>query len=149
MLGIVSENQAFGQKKFSTWAPWQTDSVAAAWALKRYVYPDAVFASVPKGTPLSEDEALDTPDSPYRRNGRQTAFDETLRINGIRLECSEKLGKIIRLLELAPWRKAENPEAEKFESELNRLIPLEPLPGELDAAFAYIDQFCVNSLQER
>lgn len=131
-------------KTYATWLPWQVDSVVAAWALKRYVEPKAQFESVPRGTVLPAERALDTPASPYRRNGRQTAFDETIRINKIRVPCAERLAPIVRVLELAPWRKAENAEAEKFEIELNRLMPQGPAKGGLDAAFSYIDQFCAE-----
>lgn len=132
-------------RTYATWIPWQVDSVVAAWVLKRYVEPGAVFESVPRGTPLPPERALDTPNSPYRRNGRQTAFDETLRINKVRFACADKLGPIVRMLELAPWRKSENPDAEKFELELNRLMPQGPARGGLEAAFAYIDQYCDNA----
>lgn len=132
------------QKTFTTWLPWQVDSVVAAWVLKRYVHPDALFESAPRGTDIPSERALDTPASPYRRNGRQTAFDETMRIHKLRFACADKLAPIVRMLELAPWRKSENPEAEKFELELNRLMPQGSTKGGLDSAFSYIDQYCGN-----
>lgn len=143
LLLVVSSGLCRAETKtYATWLPWQVDSVVAAWVLKRYVHTDALFESVPRGTDIPPERALDTPTSPYRRNGRQTAFDETLRIHKLDFACSEKLGPIVRMLELAPWRKSENPEAEKFEIELNRLMPQGPSKGGLEAAFAYIDQYC-------
>lgn len=143
---LTASGVCYGESgTYSTWVPWQVDSVVAAWVLKRYVHADAIFESVPRGTSLSPERALDTPASLYRRNGRQTAFDETLRINKLRFACADKLGPIVRMLELAPWRKSENPGAEKFESELNRLMPQGTTKGGLEAAFGYIDRFCGNT----
>lgn len=133
---------------YSTWVPWQVDSVAAAWVLKRYVQPDAKFSSVPRGTSLPTAMALDTPDSPYRRSGRMTAFEQALRLHKVDVSCRGDLKKVVRLLELAPWRKMENPAAEKFEHDLNLLLPAGPTAGGLEAAFNYIDNYCGLTSEE-
>jgi len=143
-VAVTSGISSAEPRTYSAWVPWQVDSVVTAWLLKRYVHPGALFENVPRGTILSPERALDTPASPYRRSGRHTAFEETLRIHKIHIACADKLGPIVRMLELASWRKSENPEAEKFELELNRLMPQGPAKGGLDAAFSYIDQYCGN-----
>lgn len=135
-----------GPHVYATWTPWQADSVLAAWALQRYVHPEARFESLPRGTLIPADRALDTPDSPYRRSGLRTAFEEVLRVHRVPQDsCIEKLRPIVRLLELAAWRKAEMPEAERFETELSALLPVPPTQGALEDAFAYIDRFCASA----
>lgn len=129
---------------YVTWHPWQVDSVLAAWALKRFVFMEAGFASVPKGTPIAAGQALDIPDSAYRRNGLRTAYEEVLRLHHLVAPCAERLRPIARVLELAQWRKSEYPEAENFEAGLLPLLPTQPTGDGLTPAFAYIDQFCLG-----
>lgn len=141
-LGAGLSAHAAPPRAYVTWHPWQADSVLAAWALKRYVAQNAEFESVPNGTPIALEQALDTPDSPYRRNALRTAYEEALRIHRIESQCAERMRPIVRVLELVQWRKAEHPEAESFEAGLLPLLPQQPSRGGLTAAFAYIDQFC-------
>ncbi|MEE4356917.1 MAG: chromate resistance protein ChrB domain-containing protein [Desulfococcaceae bacterium] len=131
---------------YKTWAPWEPDSFLAAWALKRYVYPEAEFMSFPKGTPLLPGTApemmIDTPNAKYRRNATKTAFEEVVRIHNLKIPCYARIRAIVRLLEMSRWRKSENREAEDFERNLRSLLPQGPATGGLDAAFAYADEFC-------
>ena len=133
----------YGEPKvFITWAPWQVDSVLAAWALQRYVFFGAGFEAVQAGTDLPNDVALDTPNSKYRRNGSRTAFEEVLRTHSLKVPCTEYLRPLNRVLELTKWRKSEYPEAEAFESKLAELYPMKPGKGGLEAAFHHLDEIC-------
>ena len=140
LLALVTVATAQGQT-FSTWAPWESDSVATAWVLKRHVYPDATFQALPKGTPI-EDLSLDVPSSPYRRTATATAFEAAIQQHHIQTPCVARLTPLLRLLELAPWRKSTNPEAEAFEAQLVPLLPVEPTVGGLEQVFALLDTFC-------
>jgi hypothetical protein len=144
VLGYAGSVSAQG-RLYTTWAPWQADSVLAAWALKRFVDPDAQFESAAGGTRLPADRALDTPDSPYRRTAARTAFEEVVRLHKLDFACIERLRPIIRVLELARWRKSESPQAEGFESALSQRLPREPGRGGLEPAFSYIDSFCASA----
>lgn len=126
---------------FETWAPWEVDTVVSAWTLKRFVDPSAEFLSKPKGAPVSGAFSLDTPDSPYKRGARNTAFDEVVRRNALASPCLERLAPIVRTLELSPWRKSAHPESEAFEQGLVPLLPGAP-EGSLEPAFHYLDEFC-------
>lgn len=139
-LALVTVATAQGQT-VSTWAPWETDSVATAWVLKRQVYPDAAFQSLPRGTPL-EGLSLDVPTAPYHRTATRTTFEAAIERHSIQTPCVARLTPLIRLLELAPWRKSTNPDAEAFEARLAPLLPLEPTVGGLEKAFALLDAFC-------
>lgn len=141
-FGVAAASDAIATRRYVTWYPWQADSVLAAWALKRHVSAAAEFESAPNGAPVPADQALDIPESVYRRNGLRTAYEEVLRVHRVDSPCTERLRPIVRVLELASWRKAEHPEAENFEAGLLPLLPRQPGKGGLAAAFAYVDQFC-------
>lgn len=134
-------NTAASAQTVSTWVPWETDSVATAWLLQRHVYPNAVFQSLPKGTPL-QGLTLDVPDSIYRRTATTTAFEAALHHHQIQSPCAARLIPWLRLLELAPWRKATQPDAEALEARLVTILPQEPTVGRLEPAFAVLDAFC-------
>ncbi len=126
---------------YSTWAPWEIDSAAAAWVLRRHVDPDARFQSLPKGTQIAG-ATLDTPDSPFRRGASYTAFDSVIRQHRLESACLKRLTPMIRMLELTPWRKVTDPAAEALEMKLRPLLPLEPVHDGLESAFAVLDAFC-------
>lgn len=146
--GIYCQPASFPSEKsrhdiYRTWAPWEIDSVLAAWAIKTYVNKDAQFVSIPRGTSVKSKFSIDIPpDSPYLRSAKQTAFEAVLRIHHIADDCTEKIKPIVRLLELAKWRKSESTLAQDFEIGLKPLLPVEPTEGNLQKAFEYIDRFC-------
>ncbi|MEO6664933.1 MAG: hypothetical protein ABIN96_17325 [Rubrivivax sp.] len=125
-----------------TWHPWQLDSVLVVWALRQLPGPGLVFESVLRGTPIAAERAIDTPDSPYRRTGHRTAFEEAVRRNAISHPCVQRLRDAVRVVELAPWRKPEFPEVEAFEARVLKVIPTQPTRDGLDAALAEVDRYC-------
>ena len=125
-----------------TWHPWQLDSVLVAWVLAQARTPAPLFESVPRGNAIPAVEAIDTPDSPYRRGGQWTAFEEATRIERFQHVCVPRLREAVRVVELASWRKPEYPKIEEFEARIVRSLPAHPAKGGLDAAFAEVDQFC-------
>lgn len=128
-----------------TWHPWQLDSVLVAWALKQTQMPPPVFESVARGVVIPPERAIDTPDSPYRRTGQRTAFEEAVRRHGLNHVCVPRLREAVRVVELAPWRKPEFPAVEEFEVRVLRAIPQQPARGGLDAALAEVDRYCLDS----
>lgn len=127
---------------YTTWAPWEIDSTVTAWYLKRNIAQNAKFKSVRKSTYIKPETSIDVPDSPYRRSAKLTAFDSAIRKHSIESFCTKKLVKMVRLLELAPWRKSTSAEAEAFERNIRPFLPKEPTVGGLEQAFDYIDKFC-------
>lgn len=125
-----------------TWHPWQLDSLLVAWVLMQTQTPPPVFESVPRGTTIAPNRAIDTPDSPYRRTGQRTAFDEAVRLSGLRSPCIARLREAVHVVELAPWRKPEFPVVEAFEARVLKLIPAQPVRGGIEAAMAEIDRYC-------
>ena len=125
-----------------TWHPWQLDSVLVAWALTKAKTPAPVFESITRGTIIPPERAIDTPDSPYRRTGHRTAFEEAVRLNKVNHPCAPRLRDAVRVVELAAWRKPEYPAVEEFEARVLKVIPAQPMKGGLDAALAEVDRYC-------
>jgi hypothetical protein len=125
-----------------TWHPWQLDSVLVAWALTQAKAPTPVFESITRGTLIPPERAIDTPDSPYRRTGHRTAFEEAVRLNKVNHACVPRLRDAVRVVELAAWRKPEFPAVEEFEARVLKVIPAQPMRGGLDAALAEVDRYC-------
>jgi hypothetical protein len=134
---------AFAQAAvMQTWHPWQLDSVLVAWALTQAVKPTPVFESVPRGAVIAPEQAIDTPDSPYRRTGQRTAFEEAVRQAGVVHPCVPRLREAVRIVELAAWRRPEFPQVEAFEARVLGAIPAQPVRGELKAAFDEVERYC-------
>lgn len=145
VLGLLAASRpAFAAGRvMQTWHPWQLDSVLVVWALSQAPQREPlVVESVERGTPIPPERAIDTPDSPYRRTGQRTAFEEAVRREGVAHPCVPRLREAVRVVELAPWRKPEFPVGEAFEARLLRAIPERPMRGGLDAALAEVDRFC-------
>lgn len=125
-----------------TWHPWQLDSVLVAWALAQARSPRPAFESVPRGAAIAPERAIDTPDSPFRRTGQRTAFEEAVRQLGLKHACVPKLREAVRVVELAAWRKPEFPYVEDFEARVLRSAPGQPMRGGLEAAFNEVERYC-------
>jgi hypothetical protein len=142
LAAALTAAEARAERVLQTWHPWQLDSVLVAWALTQAISPPPVFESVARGTPIAPESAIDTPDSPYRRTGRRTAFDEAVRLADVKHECVPRLREAVRVVELAPWRKPEFPAVEVFEARVLKAIPQQPARGGLEAAMNEIERYC-------
>lgn len=125
-----------------TWHPWQLDSVLVAWALTQVKAPPPPFESITRGVPVPAERAIDTPDSPFRRTGQRTAFEEAVRQAGVKHPCVARLRDAVRVVELAAWRKPEFPHVEEFEARVLNVIPAQPQRGGLEPAFAEVERYC-------
>ena len=126
-----------------TWHPWQLDSVLVAWVLlQAQQTPAPLFESIVRGTPIPPERAIDTPNSPYRRNGQRTAFEEAVRQIGVKHPCVPRLRDAVRVVELAAWRKPEYPLVEEFEARVLKVIPTGPMRGGLEAALGEVERYC-------
>ncbi len=123
---------------YKTYLQWEIDAVFVAWLISRHVDKDAEFHIVPKGTYIETKYAINTPNSKFRRSGRETAFESALRYYNIHNNCSDKLIPIIRVLEMAPWRKSEDIHILSFESDVVTLLKDE----NISVVFGYIDTYC-------
>lgn len=133
-------------ERLQTWHPWQLDSLLVAWVLTQTQNPAPVFESVPRGTWIAHQSAIDTPDSPYRRTAQRTAFDEAVRLHGLTHACVPRLREAVRVVELAPWRKPEFPLVEAFEASVLAVLPLQPSVGGLEAAMKAVASYCTGGV---
>ena len=142
---LWAAGSAGAQPLMQTWHPWQLDSVLVAWALGQAKAPPPVFESIVRPTPIPPERAIDTPDSPFRRTGQRTAFDEAVRQTGFQHPCTARLREAVRVVELAAWRKPEFPQVEEFEARVLKAIPSQPMRGGLEAALAEVDRYCKDT----
>ena len=144
LASALAPGRALAQaaESLQTWHPWQLDSVLVVWALLQVQGPPRVVESVIRGAAIAPDRAIDTPNSPYRRTGQRTAFEEAVRLNNVTDSCVPRLRDAVRLVELAPWRKPEFAVVEEFEARVLKHIPAQPMRGGLEAALAEVDRYC-------
>jgi hypothetical protein len=144
LLLFLSSGNVWG-KQYKIHHPLETDSLLVAWLIKNHVDKDAVFSIVPKSEKVDKNSSINTPNSPYRRSARFTAYDSAIRIFDIKDDCAGRIQPLVRILEMTPWRKHEYPEALRFEQDLVPLFPEKPGSGGLDKAFAFVDSYCSTS----
>jgi hypothetical protein len=123
---------------YKTYAQWEVDALLVAWLISRYVEKNSKFEVVEKGTYIEKRYAINTPNSKFRRSGKETAFESALRQLNIHNSCTNILTPIIRIIELAPWRKSEHIHVLAFESDV--MVQLQQ--QDISAAFNYIDNYC-------
>jgi hypothetical protein len=128
---------------YKTYTKWEIDALFVAWLINRHVDKSAEFHVVPKDTYIERKYAINTPNSRFRRSGRETAFESALRYYHIHNNCSNKLIPIIRVLEMAPWRKSEDIHILNFESDVVSLLKDE----NISAVFRYIDNYCKGEVK--
>jgi len=123
---------------YKTYTQWEVDAIFVSWLINRYVDKQSEFIVVKKGTFIDEEYAINTPKSRFRRGGKETAFESALRQLNIRNNCSDALVPIIRILELAPWRKSEYLYVLNFENNLVNILEKDGI----EKVFNYIDNYC-------
>ena len=128
--------------EYKSYYPFESDTVLTAWLIKTYVDKNATFKSVPKGTKVDKDYALNTPNSPFRRNARFTAYEMAKRHFKVSDTCSNHLIRVIKVLEMMPWKKHEFTKIMHFEEGLVPLFPKKVGDANLTKVFTYINQYC-------
>lgn len=123
---------------YKTYSQWEIDAVFVAWLINRHVEKDSEFIIVEKGVFIESEYAINTPNSRFRRGGKETAFESALRQLNIHTSCTDSLTPIIRIIELAPWRKSEYIHVLTFESDIFTLLKKQ----DISAVFSYIDEYC-------
>ena len=122
--------------------PFESDTILTAWLIKTYVDKDATFKSFPKAITVKKEVALNTPNAYFRRNAKYTAYEMAKRKYHISDTCSNSLVKVIKVLEMMPWKKHEFTKIMHFEEGLVPLFPAQVGDTNLTKVFSYIDQYC-------
>lgn len=144
LFSLLLALSTVGAATYYAYFPYESDSVLTAWLIKRYKDPGALFAGIEKGRKASVPPVLqiNTTSSLYRRSSRFTAFESAKRRLGVSDSCTQKLVKVSRLLEMAPWRKQQFPEYLELERKIHDALPEDPGPHDLSEAFSIIDDYC-------
>lgn len=127
---------------WSTWMPWEADSVMAAWAVSRYQNRNSEFYGVPKGTEVDPLLSFDNPHSEIRRDGKETTFQKMIKRLAVTDGCVERLSHVSYVVEMIPWQKSLYPDVVELELKLRPHIPYKPGKVDLDKAFNLLDQYC-------
>jgi hypothetical protein len=139
---ILSTTLLLFSSEYQSHYPYESDTILTSWLIKRYVDKDATFRSLPKSVKINKEHAINTPTSPFRRNARYTAYEMAKRHYNISDKCSDSLVRVIKVLEMMPWKKHEYEDILAFEEGLAPLFPQETGETDLSKVFAYIDQYC-------
>ena len=79
----------------SVWATWdvvEPDTCASVWLIKRHVDPKATFRFLPKGTPIVEGTAFDTPEAKFRRYATAATYESILKTYKITDPVAVRIG---------------------------------------------------------
>ena len=142
-LSIVS----LSAQTYKTYYPWESDSVLVAWTIDRFVDKNATFMTVDKKKEkIAKKNSINSSNSDLRRTARFTAFEMALHHYKIKSNgCIDELKRVIRVLEMTPWKKHEYLKALKFEEDFVPTFPSKIGEDGLDKAFETIDNFCKDS----
>jgi hypothetical protein len=122
ICGSACANDAGGREIFVSWDDFETDKLASIWLIRRFVNPEALIRILPKGTPIVEGAAFDTPDAGLRRYHDRSTFESILRRYGLTDPKLVYLGKIIHDIEINTWERKAFEESFVIRREINALI---------------------------
>lgn len=132
---------SFGTQ-YKTHFPFESDTILTAWLIKTYVDKNATFQSEEKESILDKNISINTPNSPFRRNARFTAYEVAKRHFKVSDTCANHLIKVIKVLEMMPWKKHEFEDILHFEQGLVPLFPKQIGDADLSKVFTYINHYC-------
>ena len=141
---VVLFQSATYAKTYTTYYPWESDSVLVAWVIQKFVDPEAKFVSIDKRKEkVDKENSINTSNSKLRRIARFTAFEMALKHYEVKdSACTDELKRVIRVLEMTPWKKNEFEDILAFEEGFVPLLPKALEDNNLTKSFDYINNFC-------
>ena len=129
---------------YKTYYPWESDSVLVAWSIQKFVDNNATFMAIDKKKEkIPKENSINSSNSDLRRTARFTAFEMTLHHYEIKSNgCTTELKRLIRVLEMTPWKKQEFEDIVAFEEKFVALFPQNIEDNNLTKVFDYIDNYC-------
>ena len=142
-IALLTITLSFSQT-YKTYYPWESDSVLVAWTIDRFVDNNATFIAVDKKKEkIAKKNSINSSNSDLRRTARFTAFEMALHHYKIKSNgCIDELKRVIRVLEMTPWKKQEFEDIVTFEEKFVALFPKEIEDNNLTKVFEYIDNYC-------
>jgi len=136
-------------EQWSTWTPWEPDSVMAAWLVSRYHDQSIQFIAHEKGTQVAPLFSFDNPNSPLSRDGKETTFQKVAKHLGVDDDCIQSLSTVSYVIEMIPWQMSLYPDVVELKIKLQPHVPRNVGVAELDKAFSLLDQHCEKLRKER
>lgn len=138
---------AISANSYKTYYPWESDSVLVAWVIDKFADTNASFIAVDKRKEkIGKKNSINSSNSKLRRTARFTAFEMALNHYKVKEDkCIGELKRVIRVLEMTPWKKHEYLKALKFEEDFVPLFPTNMGESKLKKPFEMIDRFCKES----
>ncbi len=127
---------------YSTWDSMETDKLASAWLIKRFVDEKAEFKFYPVGELISEGVPFDTPDAELRRYRNMSTFEAILKKYQIEDKCLTKIAVVTHFLEIISWRKKMKGEHKKIDETIKKIIKSSESKEEcLEKSIAFFDNY--------
>lgn len=104
----------------------EADKLASIWLVKRFVDRDASFQFLADELPLTNGIPLDVPEGELRRYANNSCFETVAIKFKIQDAGVQRLGQIMRDIELNYWREKYYPEAVALSREIKALIDKHP-----------------------
>ena len=100
----------------------ETDNLASAWLIKRFVDPGARFDFVPKGTLVTNGTPFDMPCAEFRRYPTLSCFQSILQKNALTNAVLLRIGDITHDIEINYWAEKKCPESMEIAARINAII---------------------------
>jgi len=133
---------------FVTWDTLEPDSLASVWLIKRFVYPDASFSFIPKGSPITNGIPFDTPESKFRRYHAISCFQSILREHPINDPAVIRIGEITHDIEINYWGEKRFPESVRLAQRIRDITEREADPQACISACLTILDDLYNNITE-
>ena len=113
-----------------TWYPVEPDTCASAWLIKRLVDRQAEFKFLPKGTPVEQGTAFDTPLAEFRRYHNLSTYGSIVRKYRIQDLAVLEIKKLIYDMEINKWDNKIHPDSVHTEITIRDNIQAADSPAE-------------------
>jgi len=138
-------NAAQTTSVWATWDVFEPDTCASVWLIKRHINPKATFRFLPKGTPIREGTAFDTPEAKFRRYATAATYESLLGSYGITDRAAVRIGVLIHEIEINPWSRRSNSESIEVERRVREIVAVAKDNNDLiEKVMTYFDQLAAD-----
>ena len=104
----------------------EADKLASIWVIKRFVDKEASFQFVANELPLTNGIPLDVPEGELRRYANNSCFETIVNKYRIQAPGMQRLGRIMRDIEINYWAEKYFPETVPLSQEIKAIIDRHP-----------------------
>jgi hypothetical protein len=126
--------------RYATTPAVEPDRCATAWAIRRYVDPQATFEFHPEGTLPEGVTAFDLPEAELRRDARRATLEVLIERARLSDPFVLQLGRLVHDVEIRAWARPADAPSVAFERRLMTAVLAAPDPtSALTACFQVLD----------